>query len=382
MTQKLLLAEGINLLRQAEVEEAAVDRKQLSVASSDKFREHISSLYNDYDKVCSDYLLSAEIINYVRRCALQGNMDTNKRNLIDFCEKQMTVCMNRCEIVRAKRSNILLPLDQMDAYAPKKGFELGEPIFIFKDPCLVLDQKRNFTWTVTLDGGSYIFWVKNLDSYAVATPKVVSELQISVPQKRTQQVEKVIPCQCGWKSVVGVLEPATVRVAVKTDAILRSSHIEVGLCRLKEIDPPTEVDSLAKPTVRKYSCDISHPPNISNDEAVALLSHTVPNDGLPTAKAGGNSGISETDIELELQSVEVPCVKSDAHPFESAARKYVEAGPLALSCSQRLQQIENILHTWSTDGVIAVPLGKEQQRIIKHAYVLPSPVEVDDLDGI
>ncbi|CBH12748.1 hypothetical protein, conserved [Trypanosoma brucei gambiense DAL972] len=378
MNQKILLAEALNILQRTRASELEVDCRQQQVVGNNKLRSELSNLCSLYERVGNDYLLGAEIINHVRRTVM-GNDDVNSRRLTAFCEGKMEECMDRCEVVRAKKDNILLPLTQMGQHAPKEGFDLGDPVLLANGNSFTIKRSKPFERTVVLRDGSYVFWIKNLDSYSIAAPKVAVLLEFSTTLGTARRVQKVVPCQCGWKHVIGVIQPVTTRVVVSSDAVVRDSHVEVALYSLKEA--PVQPDEKKELKLSEVSsvAGLAKVQGVADNDVAALTEHKVPNRTLPTGPEDRINTKSEKDITEELQSLKVPHVSSKESSAPVPPRPAQEI-PQNMNCVQRLQQLQECLNAWPKDGVMAVTLGREQRHIIRSLYALPSPVEIDEGD--
>ncbi|RNF10811.1 hypothetical protein TraAM80_01353 [Trypanosoma rangeli] len=373
MTQKLLLAEGLDLLRRTEAREYEVDRSQARICSSNKYRHELSRLVQAYGTVYQDYLRGVEIINYVRRTALSKN-DPKEEKLIEMCEGKMRAYMDRCELVRRKEDNILLPLDQMNQNLMSGEFVLGSPLFVLSGAQFSIKHSAPFLREEKLSDGSYLFVVKNLDAYSVAAPELGVTIDI-VPQRGQQQrLEKVIPCQCGWRRVIGVVASATVNVLVRSKGLLRDSHVDVALYRL---EPKSVTPAEMQPPGLISDQLIAQLPKLTDEELAALVIPSIPTDALaPKAHQGANSSNAGNAME-QLQSLSVP-YSQPSMPFSTMVPEPIEVNPANMTCAARLQRLRNTLNAWPNSNVMATSLGRESQVVVQTISALPFPTELSD----
>ncbi|KAH9586697.1 hypothetical protein LSM04_006133 [Trypanosoma melophagium] len=393
MTQKLVLAEGLDLLRRAEAREYEVDRSQARISSSDKYRNELGRLIQAYSAIYADYLRGVEMLNYVRRCAME-NADVNSRSLIEMCEGKMRVYMDRCDAVRKKEDNILLPLDQIDTHLAKAAYEVTEPVFVLNGTQFKLNCKESFTREERLADGSYLLVVKNLDSYSIAAPMVTVEVDI-IPQRGQQQkIEKVIPCRCGWRRVIGVVGASTLRLVARTNGLVRDSHVDIALYNLER--------ETAKDTNNNYNSNnregmgiaggiyndatgtmtekiVQQLPKLTDEELAILANSKVPAGALPEKGALLNSHEPKNPkvTMQQLQSLNVPHIGgNNTTPLTVPER--IEVNPAEMTCADRLKRLRMTLNAWPENNVMAVQLSKEQQSVLQAAFALPLPTELDD----
>ncbi|RNF26754.1 uncharacterized protein Tco025E_00988 [Trypanosoma conorhini] len=373
MAQKLLLAEGLDLLRRTEAREYEVDRSQARICSSNKYRHELSRLVQAYGTVYQDYLRGVEIINYVRRAAMSRNGPEDGR-LIEMCEGKMKAYMDRCELVRKKEDNILLPLDQMNQDVTNGEFDLGAPLFVLSGAQYAIKHSAPFSREEKLTDGSYLFVVKNLDDYSVAAPELVVTIDI-VPQRGQQQrLEKVIPCQCGWRRVIGVVAAATVNVLIRSKGLLRDSHVDVALYRLEpkraapaEMQPPGVISDHL----------IAQLPKLTDDELAALAIPSVPTDTpAPRPREGAHRQEAGNSME-ELRALSVPYAQPRV-TLSTTVPEPIEVNPANMTCAARMQRLRTTLNAWPNSNVLATPLGKEPLLVIQAMSALPFPTELAD----
>ncbi|KEG12612.1 hypothetical protein DQ04_01581090 [Trypanosoma grayi] len=379
MAQKLLLAEGLDLLRRTEAREYDVDCSQVRISGSNKYRKELSRLAQAYAAVYQDYLRGVEILNYVRRCAMESD-EPNSQSLVELCEGKMRAYMDRCEGVRKKEDNILLPLNQVDSYVAKAAFEVGEPVFVLMGAQYVLKRKEGFSREETLTDGSYLIVVKNLDSYSVAAPQVSVCIDI-VPQRgQKQRLEKVIPCQCGWRRVIGVVASAALKLEAHTDGLLRDSHIDIALYRLEPSSlttPSTGTGAQLDTPGAMAEKLVAELPKLSDDELKRLASPSVSKEGLsPPVPHEGDANDADPLMQ-QLQSLKVPHTHHRASS-PAVMPERIEVSPANMTCADRMRRLRATLNVWPDENVMAAPLSREQQCTLQAVFALPFPTEIGD----
>lgn len=232
MTQKLLLAEGLDLLRQCEQREYDVDRTKTRISSNNRYRNELGRLLQSYDLVYQQYVRGIQILNYVRHTALADQNPRNaqySKNLSEFCAGKMSAYMTRCENIIKKTDHILLPMEQVDMVT-KEGYAPQDTIYLQDGITYPLSRKEKvLAKEFTVSAGTYVLALKNRDDYALAAPDVDVTLVV-LPQRGSglepSRVEIKLPCQCGWRKVVGVVDAATIQLEIRFSGI-RDAHIDV-----------------------------------------------------------------------------------------------------------------------------------------------------------
>lgn len=369
MTQKLLLAEALDILRRTEAREYEIDRSQVRISSSNKYRHELCRLVQAYDSVYTDYIRGMEIMNYVRRCTMNGYSLTNDK-LIEMCEGKMKTYMDRCEMVRKKKDNILLPLDQLDQYVAKGLFDLASPLFVLDSTIYAVKHNEPFVRKEKLKDGSYLLVVKNMDSYSLAAPLLTVFVEVIPERGQPQQLKKVVPCQCGWQRVIGVVSPATLSLVVRSKGLLRDSHVDVAFYCL---DPATAAKKQVEPPGVEAEKLLAQLPRITNDELAQLASARIPTERLPGVKT--HAGSVEQNTVQPPPSLNAPHVPAGKQT-PPAVPDPIEVNPAALTCVGRLQRLRNTLDTWPDNGVVTAALTKEQQYVLQSVFALPFPTEI------
>ncbi|RNF23324.1 hypothetical protein TcG_01586 [Trypanosoma cruzi] len=371
MTQKLLLAEGLDLLRRTEAREYEVDRIQARICSSSKYRHELLRLVQAYNTVYHDYLRAVEIINYVRRTAASNN-DPRDEKLIEMCEGKMRVYMDRCELVRKKEDNILLPIEQMNQDWTSDDFLLGSPVFVLSGVQHAIKRNAPFVREEKLGDGSYLFVVKNLDSYNVAAPELSVTIDI-VPHKGQQQrLEKVIPCQCGWRRAIGVVTSTELHVLIRSNGLLRDSHVDVALYRL---EPKSATTTQAPPPGVISDQRIAKLPKLTDEDLALLSIPNVPTESLAPLPHQGAQPNETGNAMQELQSLRVPYSQPRTQ-LAAMVPEPIEVSPANMNCAGRMQRLRNTLSAWPNSNVLAVPLDREQQCVLQAVFALPFPSDI------
>ncbi|KAG8345886.1 hypothetical protein TRVL_03282 [Trypanosoma vivax] len=377
MNYKLLLAEGLNIVSRTETSEREADSNQVRISSSGQNRHQLPQLHFDYERVGRDYILAAEMINYVRRCVIASDEAGDKKSgLLDFCEKKITACMDRCEAVRKKRDSILLPLSHMSGVVTVGDAEVEKTIFEVSGLQCPLRKKGAFVRRETLTDGTYMLVVKNTDAYSVAAPQVTVTVDIQPEKWKREHVEKDIPSLCGWKYTIGVVSSAKVEIVVKTDAVVRDSHIDICLYRLAPLNQVAYNGTLAGLVAESDSDFRGEPTSKSDDQPMFTKDRGSSVDVTAVLAEGDGLGQVST-IEQAHLNVALHCPLAPVHASSCAT---VEVNPAGLSCRQRLERLRGAMNAWPTDGIMAVTLPKDDQRILNAVQALPSPSEINDCD--
>ncbi|KAG5486745.1 hypothetical protein LSCM1_08001 [Leishmania martiniquensis] len=433
MTQKLLLAESLDLLRQCEQREYDVDRTKLRISSSNRYRNELGRLLQSYDTVYQQYVRGIHILNYVRHTALADSSPQRAqytKNLSEFCAGKITAAMVRCNNILRKMDAILLPIEQVD-HITKEGYAPEDTIYLQDGITYPLSRKeRVMAKEFTLTAGTYVLALKNRDDYTLAAPGVDVTLVV-LPQRGSglepSRVEVKLPCQCGWRKVIGVVDASTVQLEIRHSGI-RDAHVDVVFqkwCAIEDIDRPSGAASGHGSVVSPSTCDSGdynttcksaaghHPkskmggnggaatparqqpkwmgqlPRLPDDELASLASYNAPATGLPTASnlglsgSGGTVPVAPSAVEdpwATLASLNVPNAPTTRGAPNAASVMSVpdpvEANPPGMTCRQRLDRIHQLMNVWPSSGVTACALQAESQCFIQSVYTLPFPREL------
>ncbi|KAG5487309.1 hypothetical protein LSCM4_07799 [Leishmania orientalis] len=441
MTQKLLLAESLDLLRQCEQREYDVDRTKLRISSSNRYRNELGRLLQSYDTVYQQYVRGIQILNYVRHTALADSNPKSaqySKNLSEFCAGKITAYMARCSNIIRKMDFILLPIEQVDLIT-KEGYTPEDTIYLQDGITYPLSRKEKLmAKEFTLTAGTYVLALKNRDDYTLAAPEVDVSLVV-LPQRGSglepSRVEVKLPCQCGWRKVIGVVDAATVQLEIRYSGI-RDAHVDVvfqkwcaiediggavsghgaalspstcdsgdynsvckhggrsgaagGLCTLNPPHAPTAAStSGAGTTARQQQQWVSQLPRLPDDELATLANYNVPSAHLmavPNLCLSGSGGAvpaapsSAEDSWAALASLSVPNAPTTRGAPNAASvmsvPEPVVANPPGMTCRQRLDKIHQLMNAWPTSGVTACSLQAEPQRFIQAVYALPFPREL------
>lgn len=418
MTQKLLLAEGLDLLRQCEIQEYDIHKaKQRIDSGGSRMRQELLRLVKNYESVYQQYIYGLEILNYVRHSALD---DTNPRNaaynknLADFCCGKMSAYMDRCDHLIRQLDAILLPVDLVDQ-VKKEGYVPEETIFIQDGINYPLTHKeKTITKEFTIFDGTYIVTLKNRDDYTLAAPDVTAVLTVT-PQCGSG-LEPVrtncnLRCQTAWRKVIGVVGASSLQLEVKAQG-MRDSHVSIliqkwkpvnsqggvapldgpGSCpftsdNLKKLSPT--FDSASKntstgetdygPSLRQTPTQpqtnalstVQQPPTIPDFELAALANYNINRD-LPGV--GGLVHSTSANPMSALESMHVPHVDTQSRQCDVLrVPGPLEVNPAGLDCAERMQRVRDVMNTWPKDGVMMTSLPLEQQHVVQGVYALPLP---------
>lgn len=316
MNPKLVLAESLETLRKAEAKESEADKLQEAIAKSSSLHGHLSKLKRLFTAVYDTYIRGLEMMNFVRRWGITAN----EHDLVRFCELRMCSYMDRCEALRTKEANILVPISELDAVV-KSGYKIKDCIGSLQ-PTNPLDKNTPWRLSKQVPDGSYMVRARNCDKYSVAAPKVTIEVNVTFGSK-SMNLRKVIPSQCGWTRCVGVVGGGTIDVCVTCDAVLRECHIGVELLQLEENDPDEWMKSLPQ--------------------------------------------IDDIAVDIEL-----PTVPTTPPP----ARIDIQVQPKGVALTTRMELLRKKIDSWPNSNVEAVPLSKGEQHVLQAVHKLPIPTEI------
>ncbi|EKF39100.1 hypothetical protein MOQ_000677 [Trypanosoma cruzi marinkellei] len=289
-----------------------------------------------------------------------------------MCEGKMRLYMDRCELVRKKEDNILLPIEQMNQDWTSDDFLLGSPVFVLSGVQHAIKRNAPFVREEKLGDGSYLFVVKNLDSYNVAAPELSVTVDI-VPQKGQQQrLEKVIPCQCGWRRAIGVVNSAELHVLIRSRGLLRDSHVDVALYRL---EPKSAATTQTPPPGVMTDQRIAQLPKLTDEDLALLSIPNVPTESLAPLPHQGTKPNETGNAMQELQSVRVPYSQPRTQ-LAAMVPEPIEVNPANMTCAERMQRLRNTLSAWPNSNVLAVPLDREQQCVLQAVFALPFPTDL------
>lgn len=336
MNPKLILAEGLDVLRKGESKELEADKLQAAIVNSSKLRRQLPRLKGAYSNAYDTFIRGLELVNFVRRTAIT----VGEHDLIRFCEVRMTHYMDRCEALRNKEANILLPVQLMSSGAAgsvKEGYEVKGCIGRL-DADNSLNKKAPWKLSADVADGSYMIRVRNLDDYTMAAPTVMVELALH-GVKTPLHIKKAIPCQCGWVRYVGVVGKGLMHLVVSCDGVLRDSHVDVEVLRLEEVPKDDWMKTL---------------PRI---------------DGLLS---------DDADEKIKPDSPKLPVF---APPQQLP---YVLVNPQGVSLLNRLAQVRKVLDAFPSGDVKVTKLDKAEQFVLQAVHELPIPTDICgdmDLDG-
>eukprot|EP01059_Diplonema_ambulator_P018147 TRINITY_DN30340_c0_g1_i1.p1 TRINITY_DN30340_c0_g1~~TRINITY_DN30340_c0_g1_i1.p1 ORF type:complete len:390 (+),score=78.24 TRINITY_DN30340_c0_g1_i1:48-1217(+) len=234
---KVSLAEGFDLGKRAELEEKRADAMQQGwMKSSDR---DVAKLKAAYQRCYTTYIECLEKFNAVRR-------NTPDLELQKFCADKMTEYMAKCERVKERETNILLPATvSMNA---KQGYVIDQVLFE-RRPERKLGTKEEIYHEVTVGEGAYYVNVKYLDSPSVASPTILAQVVLETARGKTIKYHKHLPAFTQWSRNIGVSSldaPARLRFKLTSNSWIRSLQLHVVVESLKEAADPS-LDMLAPP---------------------------------------------------------------------------------------------------------------------------------------
>eukprot|EP01060_Flectonema_neradi_P022754 TRINITY_DN30982_c0_g1_i1.p1 TRINITY_DN30982_c0_g1~~TRINITY_DN30982_c0_g1_i1.p1 ORF type:complete len:444 (+),score=89.32 TRINITY_DN30982_c0_g1_i1:82-1332(+) len=235
---KLQLAQGFELGKRAVAEEQRADELQKGwLKSSDR---DIAKMKAAYKKCYTTYMECLENFNAVR------NNPSSDSNMIQFCTEQMQLYMSKCENVKEKENNILLPPN--NPIPQKDGYVFGEVIFE-RRPEQKVKPKEVISYDGPIGEGPYCINVKYLDNPSVTSSTVLVQVLVETKRGATQKWVKHLPSFTQWSRNVGVASidaPARLRLSVSSNSWLRSLQLHVTIHELVEANNPLR-DIIAPP---------------------------------------------------------------------------------------------------------------------------------------
>lgn len=336
MSNKILMAEGLDFIRQAETMEYELDKRMEMIKDNmKKMKKDIGKLVHDYESVYRTYVKGLEVLNYVRHnvnanAGSSPQQSVNQgRQMEEFCGAKMVAYMDRCNGIRKKLSQLCIPVDQVAI--PMEGFCCGEEIISSRN--LVLNKgNTTFAQKVNLSRGTYVLTVLNNDDYTFAAPDVTVQLTIHPENPATAAFEgdtmkAEIPCLMGWRRVIGTTGSAVdVRV---TASGKRDAHVSVVLTQWQSeiLDVSVSKAKLGQAT--------------------------------PSSSGSKASPASSAPPSRAVRNVRPVAVK-----------------PHGLNCEERLELLTLSTDTWPADNVVTTRLPPEPQRFLQEVFSLPLPTDL------
>lgn len=324
MTNKVLMAEGLDFIREAEAREYELDKKLDKMKDLKKIKGEIAKLVRDYEIVYRLYIKGLEVLNYVRHNASDTSADAaaQNRQVTEFCAAKMMMYMDRCAGISKKLSGVFVPIEEMSI--PMEGFCAGKEVIGVSE--LVLNAKSSkFAETVVVERGTYVLTVKNNDDYTFAAPDVVVEVKVTPSnpafvQLESGKVKVEVPCTMGWRHVIGT-SGATVEVRITADG-KRDAHLSVYL--------------------NQWVSDASH--------------ITTTNSASPGSRAAQPARQPSRGAAMMVRPVPVR--------------------PSGMTCRERLDVLTLATDSWQTENVPAVRLPGTQQNFLQAVFALPLPSDL------
>eukprot|EP01062_Namystynia_karyoxenos_P018244 TRINITY_DN16783_c3_g1_i1.p1 TRINITY_DN16783_c3_g1~~TRINITY_DN16783_c3_g1_i1.p1 ORF type:complete len:567 (+),score=171.23 TRINITY_DN16783_c3_g1_i1:92-1702(+) len=220
---KLLLAEGFDFAKRGEAEEQRADKMQTGWLSS-KDRD-VAKLRNAYGESFRLYVQGVERFNTVRR------YDPNAQ-VQRFCAEKMEEFMGKCDLVKDKETNILLPCN----VRARGDGPLGTLIFE-RRPEMKVRTAESVEYEAMVGPGGYCVHVRYLDKPGLAMPAALVQVVLETAKRHRTKYTKRLAAYTQWCRTLGVARsdaPARLRVKVNTDSWMRPVSLHVTVHQTEE----------------------------------------------------------------------------------------------------------------------------------------------------
>lgn len=330
MSNKILMAEGLDLIRDAEAREYDCDKRHEAIKEKlRKMKGELGKLVHDYELIYRQYIQGLEVLNYVRHRVMDGLVAANasqSKQVADFCAAKMTYYMDRCEGLKKKLSKIFIPLSLMAV--PMNNFTAGSQL-MREDSITLKGEKSIFERQFNLERGTYVLTVCYLSDYNVVSP----DLNVTVIvdphnagsirwERSTTTVE--VPCSMGWRHIIGITGGnVTVRITTKG---------------VREIELSTALTQWS-----------------------SAVNHLTMEDAKTVARKGARAAPS------------APAAESSS----TSALKRLAVNPRGMTCGARLDLFDLAVDSWPQDNILVAALQREPQMFIQNLFSLPMPTELN-----
>lgn len=343
MSVKLLLGEGLDVIRHGEVLEYETN-KHLERIKSKKSKSEIAKVIQDLEMVYRTYVKGLEILNAVRHLT-DSKASPSKtagvqedKNINELCRGKMLLYMDRCTAILDKTSNIFIPINQIAI--PMTEYSAGTSIQTGLE-CFSLEEKNKMArFSTTLSRGTYVITLLNKDDYTILSPEVVVHVSSTPVNPSVCLLETVstlsspVPCGMGWRRVIGTTHGAELCIEVSSSAS-RQAHLSLQLHYFSSNCP--------NPIIPK-----------ENEQNTKLLKRQLPRSSLTEKPSPTSPSVS-------------PAISS-VHPLSVC--------PEGLTCEQRYDRLLLFTDTWKSDVLRATSLPAECQEFIQDLYALPLPTSL------
>lgn len=229
MSLKILMGEGLDILRQGETREYEL-KKRFDLLKEGK-KVDISKLIQDCEAVYSIYIKGLEILNFIRHStsahpSVGGKMENQDHQTAEFCASKMVIYMDRCTALRQHINATLLPADQLKI--PMIGFVAGADLII--EHSLLLNQDKSaFEKSVEVKRGTYILTVSNEDDYTFLPPEVSLNVRVEPVREtsnflETRSTTMAIGCRMGYRRVIACTTAAVITIKIAVSG-KRDAHV-------------------------------------------------------------------------------------------------------------------------------------------------------------
>eukprot|EP01064_Diplonema_japonicum_P015816 TRINITY_DN2373_c0_g1_i1.p1 TRINITY_DN2373_c0_g1~~TRINITY_DN2373_c0_g1_i1.p1 ORF type:complete len:321 (+),score=82.13 TRINITY_DN2373_c0_g1_i1:325-1287(+) len=208
----------------------------------------------------------------------------------------MTEYMEKCERVKERETNILLPANT--STCAKEGYVIDQILFERRAE-KKLKTKEEIYHEVTVGEGAYYINVKYLDNPAVASPTVLTQVVLETARGKTVKYMKHLPAFTQWSRNIGVAPadaPARLRFKLTSNSWIRSLQLHVVIQSLKEAADPA-LDMIVPP-LPPYAM-----PQMQEDPLENLLDVPIPRDPLNAPPPE-----DQRPKEITLEELEALCI--------------------------------------------------------------------------
>lgn len=338
MSNKLLLGEGLDVIRRGEIREYELN-KLLEHTKANKGSKEVGKLVQDFESVYRTYVSGLEILNCVRhrtspKVSSATSVDSDKQ-LNEFCSGKMRVYMERCKTILETISQVYIPIQQIAI--PMEGYSAGSAILTGLENILLREKCATTDCTLELSRGTYVITLLNKDEYTFLPPEVKVALVTkphdpSVTLLEALNVKANVPCGMGWRRVIGTTGGATLHVSI-TASGKRDAHLSLHVSSF-------------------------------HSDCPSIMSKLEEKEG---EKAEGSS-IMVSSLEKATRSTKKSLSPSKVQP--------VVVRPRGMNCQERYDLLMLATGDWESEAVEKVMLPAHCQKFLQTVYALPMPTNI------
>ena len=320
-SSKVVLAEAFDYAKKADLAVQAAEANQQGwLRSSDR---DVAKVKGEYKKAYTYYIAALERFNQVRRTAVDADMK-------EFCTEHMNTNMSKCEMVKEKETNILLPASAVPF--AKDGYVAGD-ILLERRPENRLKTKEVITFDQYVGAGVYHINCKYLDRPSAASPVVAVQVVVETSAGTSVKSIKHLPAFTQWSRCVGVAAseaPARLLVKVSANAWLRSLQLHVTVQSLLEASSQRTMPPPPLPFVPTGDMP-GLPPVPAGVPGGAPEQHADPSGWLPPAPAGpiGGTGDGSQPHHPEQDLADLPVMPVHGPSWSDGLAAAAAAAPAA-----------------------------------------------------